>query len=85
MNFQAFGHDEPDSCFALIREKDAAKYLDVSVYTLRALRCRGGGPKYIRISSRCIRYRRVDLNEWVVARLCNSTSDLSYNDSTNQF
>ncbi len=43
--------------------------------TMQALRQRGGGPKFVRISCRCIRYRRADLREWAEARLRKSTAD----------
>ena len=42
---------------------------------LRWLRQRGGGPRFIRISARCVKYRRVDLKAYADARLRSSTSD----------
>ncbi len=60
---------------SLINEKVAADYLDLTDRTMQALRQRGGCPRYIVISSRCIRYRRVDLKAWVDGRLRSSTSD----------
>ena len=59
----------------LLREKPAAKYMDLSVRTLQAWRHRGGGPRFIRISSRCIRYRKSDLDEWLESRRVRSTSE----------
>jgi|SRR6185437_613283 len=46
-------------------------------YSVRALqnwRLRGGGPKFIKVSSRSIRYRRRDLIAWAEARLRASSS-----------
>ncbi len=60
---------------SLINEKVAAKYLGLTDRTMQALRQRGGGARYIVISSRCIRYRRVDLRTWAEARMRSSTSD----------
>jgi len=60
----------------LVTEKQAAKMLSVSPRTLRNWRTRGGGPRFVKISERCIRYRIADLNEWTKERTKHSTSDL---------
>ena len=60
---------------ALINEKAAAEFLGLSVRTVQDYRQRGGGPRYIVISSRCLRYRRADLRDWAEERLRVSTSD----------
>ena len=68
----------PDACDywqALIDEKVAAAFLGLTERTMQAYRQKGGGPRYIRISSRCLRYRRADLRQWAEALLRNSTSD----------
>jgi|TARA_B100000315_G_scaffold146861_1_gene135801 hypothetical protein len=72
--------DEPpdllaDYWFNLICEEIAAEYLDLTKRTLQVWRQKGGGPKFIRISSRCIRYRRIDLRTWAEDRLRTSTAD----------
>ena len=59
----------------LINEKAAAEFLNISVRTVQAKRQKGGGPRYVRLSSRCIRYRRADLRKWTEERLVTSTSD----------
>lgn len=59
----------------LIDENEAAEFLGVTGRTMQALRQRGGGARYIFISSRCLRYRRVDLKSWAEARMRSSTSD----------
>ena len=66
----------PDFWFQLIDEKVAAEYLDLTPRSMQAMRQRGGGPKFIRLSSRCIRYTRVLLKAYADARLRSSTSDL---------
>jgi predicted DNA-binding transcriptional regulator AlpA len=60
----------------LVKEKQAADMLSVAPRTLRNWRTRGGGPRFVKISGRCIRYRVADLNEWTKARTKRSTSDL---------
>ena len=60
----------------LVPEGQAAKYLAVSARTLRNWRTRGGGPKFVKMSGRCIRYRIADLRDWIEKRTRRSTSDL---------
>ena len=59
----------------LISEKAAAVFYGVTVRTMQKLRQGGNGPKYIRLPSRCIRYRRIDLKADVDARIRSSTAD----------
>ena len=64
-----------DYWYALIDEKEAGEFLGLTDRTMQKLRQRGGGPKYIHISSRCLRYRRLDLREYAEGRMRSSTSD----------
>ncbi len=64
-----------DYWFSLINEKAAAAFLGLTDRTMQALRQRGGSPRYVYISSRCLRYRRADLRAWAEARMRTSTSD----------
>ncbi len=64
--------DDPEQ---LLRQEQAALMLGLTPRCLENWRHRGGGPSYVRVSARCIRYRRSDLHEWVEARLRTSTSD----------
>ena len=66
------GHDYWN---ALVDEKVAAKFLNVTPRSMQAMRQRGGGPQFIRISSRCIRYTRALLKAHTDARTRSSTSD----------
>ena len=70
------GQNDPDYWHRLIDEKAAAKFLGLTHRTMQAMRQRGGGPRYVVISSRCLRYRRTDLRDWADSRLRTSTSDL---------
>ena len=67
--------DASDYWHALINEKAAADFLGLNNRTLQGFRYRGGGPRYVRISSRCLRYRRVDLHDWAETQIRTSTSD----------
>ena len=59
----------------LISEKPAAAFTGQSVRTLQDYRSKGGGPKYYRLSPKCIRYRRADLREWAESRQATSTAE----------
>lgn len=48
-----------DYWFQLIDEKPAADFLDLTDRTLQKFRQQGGGPPFVRISSRCIKYRMI--------------------------
>ena len=67
--------NEADFWYGLINETAAAEFLNLSVRSLQGYRYKGGGPRFVRISSRCVKYRRIDGREWAEARLCSSTSD----------
>ena len=55
----------------LMTEREAAEYLNVTTRCLQAWRYRdeGKGPRFIRISARCIRYRPEDLESFTQERL----------------
>lgn len=59
----------------LLDERAAAAALGLTPRTLQSWRARGGGPRFVRVSSRCIRYRLSDLDEWAAERVRTSTSD----------
>ena len=61
----------------LINEHEAADYIGHSVRSLQNWRVRGGGPKFVKISRRSIRYRFSDLNEWIESKLVSSTSEVA--------
>ena len=60
---------------ALIPEDQAAEFLGFTARALQNWRIRGGGPRFVRISSRAVRYRRRDLIEWTEQHLVSSTSE----------
>lgn len=65
---------DPDHLDRLIPEAEAADFLGYSVRALQNWRLRGGGPVFVRVSCRSIRYRRRDLIAWTEQRLAVSTS-----------
>ncbi len=67
--------DASDYWHALINEREGGRFLGLTDRTMQSYRHRGGGPCYVVISSRCIRYRRIDLKAWADSRIRTSTSD----------
>ena len=55
---------------------DAAKLVGLSTRKLEMLRRDGGGPRFLRISRRCVRYRLIDLIEWQNSLLRHNNCDL---------
>jgi len=66
-------HD-PDYFDRLITERDAADFLGYTMRALQNWRLRGGGPAFVKVSGRSIRYRRRDLRAWVESKLSAHTS-----------
>ncbi len=60
---------------ALIDETAAGDFLGLTPRTMQAMRQRGGGPPYIVVSARCLRYTRRCLKTWADERVRTSTSD----------
>lgn len=72
-----FANDRITSVERLVREHEAADFLGYSVATLRNWRVRGGGPRFVKISSRSVRYRIADLIDWIEARTVGNTGEWS--------
>lgn len=66
-------NQDPDR---LMNEVEAAQILGYTIRCLQNWRLRGGGPRFVKVSSRSIRYRRRDLNEWIESKLATSTSEM---------
>ena len=58
----------------LINEHQAADFLCYTARALQNWRVRGGGPKFIKVSSRSIRYTRRDLQVWIDERKVSNTA-----------
>ena len=65
---------DPDYLDRLITERDAADFLGYTMRALQNWRVRGGGPVYVKVSNRSIRYRRRDLQAWIESKLAEHTS-----------
>ncbi len=59
---------------ALLNEEQAAAFIGVTRRAMQAWRISGKGPKYVRISARCIRYQKPSLIEWGKTLTQTSTS-----------
>ncbi len=59
----------------LIDEKEAAEFLGFTRRAMQNWRFRGGGPPFIKLSERSVRYRVKDLIAWIDSRKRASTSD----------
>lgn len=68
------GELDPDHLDRLINEQEAAGFLGYSVRALQNWRVRGGGPDFVKVSTRSVRYCRRDLIAWYSARTRSSTS-----------
>lgn len=55
-------------------EGEAAENLGLSARTLQNYRVRGGGPTYIKLGLRAVRYRLRDLDEFIETHVRNNTS-----------
>ncbi len=67
--------DERNFWHGLIDDTEAAAFLGLTIRCLQGWRYKGCGPKFVRVSARCIRYRRAELRQFADARLRTSTSD----------
>jgi predicted DNA-binding transcriptional regulator AlpA len=62
----------------LLTNKETAERIGIVPNTLEIWRCKGMGPKYIKLNMHSlrspIRYRESDITEWLEARICTNTS-----------
>lgn len=60
-----------------LREGPAGKLIGVTGHAMRKWRQLGIGPEYIRISARCVRYRRSDILRWLESRRVKPAHEVS--------
>jgi hypothetical protein len=66
---------QPDANLeCLITEKQTSEVLNLTPRWLQKKRMEGGGIPFVRISSRCVRYRMRDVLDWIEANTKTSTS-----------
>ncbi|MGR3724282.1 helix-turn-helix transcriptional regulator [Abyssibius alkaniclasticus] len=61
----------------LIDEREAASILCYTPRALQNWRHRGGGPKFVKVSGRSVRYRISEVYAWIDARTVANTSERS--------
>ena len=49
----------------LMTTEEVAEYLSLAVRTIKRWREEDAGPQYIRISHKCVRYRRSEVDRWL--------------------
>lgn len=59
----------------LVNETEAAEFLGYTIRALQNWRVRGGGPHFVKVSARSIRYRMRDLIGWIESRTIANTSE----------
>ena len=64
-------HEEQLTMDKLLSQNEAAERLAVQPRSLEAWRQRGIGPRYLRYSKTCVRYRLSDIQAWVATREVN--------------
>ena len=67
--------NDPGFWHELISETEAAEFLDLTPRSMQAMRQRGDGPPFSRLSARCVKYTRFRCKRWYDARMRSSTSD----------
>jgi hypothetical protein len=63
---------DPDD---LLTTEQLADWLGTSTQFVENGRAQSYGPPYVRLSPRCIRYRRADVVAWLRSRMCQSTAE----------
>lgn len=74
MNNRAKRTFETGDLDRLMDEREASDLLCYSVRALQNWRHRGGGPRFVKVSGRSVRYRRRDLLAWIEERTIANTS-----------
>lgn len=59
----------------VVNETTAAKFLGVTRATLQGWRHKGIGPKFLKYSGGCVRYKMNDLEQFMESSIRQSTSD----------
>lgn len=65
----------PEDDYALMGEDAGAAFCHLTPRAMQNFRLKGNGPRFIKIGSRCIRYRKIDLIEWQESQVRTSTSN----------
>jgi predicted DNA-binding transcriptional regulator AlpA len=66
---------EPHMAIDLLKDADVAKMLGIKPDTLRIWRLAGKGPKFLKIGTHNVRYRRETVEAWLAAQEFSSTAE----------
>lgn len=66
----------PAGLSAALNTEQASSYTGLAVATLEGLRCRGGGPRFVRYGRKAVRYLVRDLDAWIEERIISNTSEV---------
>jgi Helix-turn-helix domain len=58
---------------SLLTTTQAAAFLSVSPRTMEDWRLRGGGPPFVKLASKCVRYHPTDLSAFIARRTYDNT------------
>jgi len=64
-------------CKKLINEKEASELFGMSVAWFQRKRWEGGGPLFLKIDKKSIRYQISDLNNYFIKKKLRSTSEIT--------
>jgi predicted DNA-binding transcriptional regulator AlpA len=65
----------PAGLIPAVNTDQAAAYCGLASATMEGLRCKGGGPRFVRYGRKAVRYLIADLDAWMVERTVASTSE----------
>ena len=68
-------HSQDRSLGVAVDTEQASIITGLAAATLESLRCKGGGPAFIKYGRRAVRYRVSDLDAWIAERMVASTSE----------
>ncbi len=66
---------QPENPYQQLSEDETAALVGLSRKTLQKKRQNGTGPRYVRVSSKCVRYRVKDIIDWQERLLVRSTAE----------
>jgi predicted DNA-binding transcriptional regulator AlpA len=65
----------PHGLTAALNTEQASLYTGLAAATLEGLRCKGGGPRFVRYGRKAVRYLTADLDAWMAGLTVSSTSE----------
>jgi predicted DNA-binding transcriptional regulator AlpA len=71
----SFSASLPEGLTAALNTEQAALYTGLAPATLEGLRCKGGGPRFVRYGRKAVRYLTADLDAWMARLTVSSTSE----------